>query len=63
MICGDRDSCIEQIATLKERLGATQLLCWTRMGGLDSPKVLKSMELMSKYVIPHFKEEEQGTAS
>ncbi len=60
VICGDRDSCIEQIAALKERLGATQLLCWTRMGGLDSAKVLKSMDLMSKHVIPHFKAEEEG---
>ncbi|HXR35073.1 MAG TPA: LLM class flavin-dependent oxidoreductase [Candidatus Binataceae bacterium] len=58
VICGDRDSCIEQISTLKERLGCTQLLCWTRMGGLESAKVTRSMELMSKYVIPHFKADE-----
>ena len=40
---------------MKERLGCTQLLCWTRMGGLESAKVTRSMELMSKHVIPHFK--------
>jgi hypothetical protein len=57
VICGDRDSCIEQIATLQERLGLTQLLCWTRMGGLDSAKVMNSMDLMRKHVIPHFKSE------
>jgi luciferase family oxidoreductase group 1 len=60
VICGDRDQCIEQIAALQERLGATQLLCWTRLGGLDSGKVMNSMELMSKHVIPHFKVDEEG---
>jgi luciferase family oxidoreductase group 1 len=60
VVCGDPDSCIAQIAALKERFGATQLLCWTRMGGLEGPKVTHSMELMSKHVIPHFKAEEQS---
>jgi alkanesulfonate monooxygenase SsuD/methylene tetrahydromethanopterin reductase-like flavin-dependent oxidoreductase (luciferase family) len=60
VICGDRDQCIEQIAALQERLGATQLLCWTRLGGLDSGKVMNSMELMSKHVIPHFKAAEES---
>jgi alkanesulfonate monooxygenase SsuD/methylene tetrahydromethanopterin reductase-like flavin-dependent oxidoreductase (luciferase family) len=63
VVCGDRESCIEQISTLKARFGATQLLCWTRMGGLDSAKVTHSMELMSKHVIPHFKPEEQHAQS
>ncbi len=56
VICGDRDSCIRQIAQLQQRYGCTQLLCWTRMGGLESDKVSRSMELMSKYVIPHLKD-------
>jgi alkanesulfonate monooxygenase SsuD/methylene tetrahydromethanopterin reductase-like flavin-dependent oxidoreductase (luciferase family) len=56
VICGDRDSCIEQISALKERFGCTHLLCWTRMGGLDSVKVIQSMERMRKYVIPQFKD-------
>lgn len=62
LICGDRDHCIEQIAAMKEKFGFTQLLCWTRMGGLDTKKVLKSMELMQKHVIPHFKKSDQKAA-
>jgi len=62
LICGDRDHCIEQITAMRERLGFTQLLCWTRLGGLDTKKVLKSMELMQKHVIPYFKKEELAAA-
>jgi hypothetical protein len=62
VICVDRDSCIEQISALKERLGCTQLLCWTRMGGLESARVTQSMELISKHVIPHFKADEEAGA-
>jgi alkanesulfonate monooxygenase SsuD/methylene tetrahydromethanopterin reductase-like flavin-dependent oxidoreductase (luciferase family) len=55
VICGDRDHCIEKITELQDRLGMTELLCWTRLGGLDSRKVMKSMDLMQKHVIPYFK--------
>jgi len=55
VICGDRDHCIAEISKMEQRYGFTQLLCWTRLGGLDHAKVLRSMELMQKYVIPHFK--------
>jgi hypothetical protein len=44
---------------MHERFGFTQLLSWTRLGGFDTSKVMKSMELMQKYVIPHFKREEE----
>jgi alkanesulfonate monooxygenase SsuD/methylene tetrahydromethanopterin reductase-like flavin-dependent oxidoreductase (luciferase family) len=56
VVCGDRESCIQQISALRERLGCTHLLCWTRMGGLDSVKVIQSMERMRKYVIPQFRD-------
>ena len=32
------------------------------MGGLDSAKVLKSMELMSKHVIPYFRAEKKANS-
>jgi hypothetical protein len=32
------------------------------MGGLDTKKVLKSMELMQKHVIPYFKKADQQAA-
>ncbi|HKD65257.1 MAG TPA: LLM class flavin-dependent oxidoreductase [Candidatus Binataceae bacterium] len=63
VICGDRDSCINQLSALKERFGCTQLLCWTRMGGLESDKVTRSMDLMRKHVIPHFKTEDEAAGS
>ena len=28
------------------------MLCWTRIGGLENKKVLRSMELMSGMVMP-----------
>ncbi len=62
VICGDRDHCIKRIAEIRKQFGMTQLLCWTRLGGLDHRKVLRSMELMQKHVIPHFKKEEREAA-
>jgi hypothetical protein len=32
------------------------------MGGFDTAKVMKSMEMMQKHVIPHFKKEEKAAA-
>ncbi len=55
LVCGDRDHCIKQISAMQEKFGFTQLLCWTRLGGLDTKKVLKSMDAMQKHVIPYFK--------
>lgn len=55
VICGDRDHCIERIGQLRDLYGITELLCWTRLGGLDSRKVMKSMSLMEKHVIPYFR--------
>jgi luciferase family oxidoreductase group 1 len=63
VICGDRDHCIERIAQIEKQFGMTQLLCWTRLGGLDHRKVLHSMELMQKHVIPHFKRGRQPALS
>jgi alkanesulfonate monooxygenase SsuD/methylene tetrahydromethanopterin reductase-like flavin-dependent oxidoreductase (luciferase family) len=62
VICGDRDHCIERIEQIQKQFGITQLLCWTRLGGLDHHKVLKSMELMQKHVIPHFRKEHKQAA-
>jgi natural product biosynthesis luciferase-like monooxygenase protein len=55
VICGDRDHCIEQISNIEQKYGVTQILCWTRLGGLDHRKVLKSMERMQQHVIPYFR--------
>ena len=63
VICGDPDDCIAQIEAIQARFGATLLLSWTRLGGFDSRKVMRSMQLMGKYVIPHFKKEAGKSSS
>jgi natural product biosynthesis luciferase-like monooxygenase protein len=55
VICGTPEQATERIAQLQQQLGFTTLLCWTRLGGLDHRKVLSSMELMHKHVIPRFR--------
>jgi alkanesulfonate monooxygenase SsuD/methylene tetrahydromethanopterin reductase-like flavin-dependent oxidoreductase (luciferase family) len=55
LICGNPASCIRQIEDLQTKYGFTQMLCWTRLSGLENRKVLRSMELMQTHVIPHFK--------
>jgi natural product biosynthesis luciferase-like monooxygenase protein len=52
MVCGDVDHCTEKLSALIEDYGFNELLCWTRIGGLESRKVLRSMELMSGLVMP-----------
>jgi luciferase family oxidoreductase group 1 len=52
VICGNPDYVVEKLAELQQVFGFTDLLCWTRLGGLDHRKVLRSMELMQDKVIP-----------
>ena len=63
LICGNPASCIRQIEDLQTKYGFTQILCWTRLSGLENRKVLRSMELIQTHVIPHFKRQaqERGT--
>jgi natural product biosynthesis luciferase-like monooxygenase protein len=55
LVCGNPESCIRQIEELQRKYGFTQLLCWTRLSGLDNRKALRSMELMQRHVLPYFK--------
>ena len=55
VICGNPAACIRQIEDLQKKYGFTQILCWTRLSGLENRKVLRSMELMQAHVIPYFK--------
>ena len=55
VICGDPDTVVEALAAAQQTYGFTDLLCWTRLGGLDPRKVLRSMELMSTKVIPRLR--------
>jgi luciferase family oxidoreductase group 1 len=55
LICGNPELCIRQIENVQKKYGFTQILCWTRLSGLENRKVLRSMELMQRHVIPYFK--------
>ena len=52
-LVGSPDYVIEQITKAQDSYGMTELMCWTRLGGLDKDKVLRSMQLMCDKVIPH----------
>lgn len=52
MVCGDTDHCTKRLIELAKDYGFNELLIWTRLGGLDTPKVLRSMELLSDVVMP-----------
>jgi natural product biosynthesis luciferase-like monooxygenase protein len=55
VVCGPPDLVVEELARAQETYGFTDLLCWTRLGGLDHRKVLSSMDLMSTKVFPHLR--------
>ncbi|MCW5745264.1 MAG: LLM class flavin-dependent oxidoreductase [Alphaproteobacteria bacterium] len=57
MVCGDVDHCVEKLTQVAREYGFNELLCWTRIGGLDNPKVLRSMELMSDRVMPRVRQQ------
>ena len=46
----------EKLSQYQAIYGFTDLLCWTRVGGLDHRKVLRSMELMRDKVIPNLRD-------
>lgn len=54
LIFGDPDRCAEKIRQL-QRMGVGSLLCWMVFGGLEHHKVLHSMELFARYVMPQFR--------
>ena len=57
VICGSPAVCIKQIEEMRAKYGFTQILCWTRLAGLDHRKVMRSMEFMQRNVMPHFRRE------
>lgn len=50
--CGEPDYCTEKLISLAAEFGFDELLCWTRIGGLENPKVLSAMELLGTDIIP-----------
>ncbi len=55
---GDPDRVIELYKQYMHTVGATSFMCQLRVGGLSHEKVMRSMELFAKEVIPALEEEE-----
>ena len=63
MFCiGNPDDCIAQ-AERFEAQGMDQLMCMVETGRIRQPKVLHTLRLFGKYVIPHFQEKERRQAA
>ncbi len=55
VVCGSPAEVADRIEALRERCGFTHYLAWTRIGGLEHAKVMRSMELMAEHVMPAFR--------
>jgi natural product biosynthesis luciferase-like monooxygenase protein len=55
VIAGSPDQVVDRIGRVSEICGFTHYLCWTRIGGLAHPKVMRSMELMASKVMPQLR--------
>jgi alkanesulfonate monooxygenase SsuD/methylene tetrahydromethanopterin reductase-like flavin-dependent oxidoreductase (luciferase family) len=52
----DPATAVREIEKLHDEMGLQHISCWMRMGGLEHDKVISSLELFAKEVIPHFKD-------
>ena len=57
VIAGTPDYVTQRLDETTAQLGVSDVICGTRIGGLDPKKVIRSMDLMGRHVIPHFKTE------
>lgn len=54
-IIGDPASCVHQIEVYQQELGVNHMLLRLQWPGMSQATVLRSIELLGRYVIPHFK--------
>lgn len=52
MVCGSVEEVTEKLTDVARQYGFDELLCWTRIGGLDPRKVTRAMDLLSGKVMP-----------
>jgi len=52
IVCDEPDACVEKLVGLGNEFGFDELLCWTRIGGLENAKVLSAMELLGTDILP-----------
>ena len=62
VIAGDPDSCIEALKK-HEATGIDQMMIMMQTETIPHEKVMKSIELFGKYVIPEFKKSEAAAAN
>ena len=55
MLFGSPDTVARKIEWMRDELGVSYILCWMNMGGLDQERVLASMKLFAKEVMPRFR--------
>jgi alkanesulfonate monooxygenase SsuD/methylene tetrahydromethanopterin reductase-like flavin-dependent oxidoreductase (luciferase family) len=55
LVIGTPDTCIRQLKRIEELVGITHFNCSFWFGDLEHPRVLKSMELFAKEVMPAFR--------
>jgi alkanesulfonate monooxygenase SsuD/methylene tetrahydromethanopterin reductase-like flavin-dependent oxidoreductase (luciferase family) len=54
MLFGNPETVSRAIQAMSDDLGVNYLMCWMNMGGMDQERVLRSMDLFSKEVMPRF---------
>ena len=55
LVIGTPDTVIRQITRIREQVGITHFNCSFWFGDLEHPRVLRSMQLFSREVMPAFK--------
>jgi alkanesulfonate monooxygenase SsuD/methylene tetrahydromethanopterin reductase-like flavin-dependent oxidoreductase (luciferase family) len=56
VVLGTPETAVNEIEKLRDEMGLQQLSCWMRMGGLEHEKVMSSIELFAKEVMPAFED-------
>ena len=54
LIIGTPETCVRQVQRLKDEVGIEHLNCSFWFGDMEQDKILRSMELFAKEVMPHF---------
>jgi alkanesulfonate monooxygenase SsuD/methylene tetrahydromethanopterin reductase-like flavin-dependent oxidoreductase (luciferase family) len=53
VVCGDPDYCVERLREIRDRLGITEFMCFTSLGGLPLDRLHASLRLAAAEVLPH----------
>ena len=62
-VFGSPERVIEQLRFYQSRTRINHWMLWFKIGGLEHHKVMRSMELFTKHVMPALQEEEAGRAA